>query len=187
MEQRKIGALDLPWMGTNRAHSTDVAARRRKASRLRWATRFVWTALALTAACIQSPSTQLGPESPYTGLIGTEYRVVGDVKAYGIYEGADQKKLAFVTLIPGVGIGGREVAFGREVKRGQVIRLLSAWHRPVLGASDIYYLVAAEGTNWSFGDWDRDVPIRVELMRGNEGVGPELNTAIYRRIEKGTR
>ncbi len=145
---------------------------------------FVWMAIALAPACLQSPSTQLGPESPYSGQIGTEYRVVGDVKAYGIYEGADQKKLAFITLIPGVGIGGREVAFKRKVEHGQVIRLLSAWHGPVLGGSGVDHLVAAEGTDWAHGDWDRDVPIRVELMRGNEDVGPELNTAIYRRIEK---
>jgi hypothetical protein len=115
----------------------------------------------------ESLSTRLNADSPYSRLIGAEYRVVGEVNAFGL-AAFRTKGLEFVTLIPGpLGIDGGEIAFRRKGTRDQRIRILSAWHRPVFSASGMYYLVEVEGA-----DWGRDIPVRIEMMRGNEGVGP---------------
>src|SRR5262245_42789346 len=62
--------------------------------------RFVWIAIVAASACGQSPGEQLDRANPYARLRGTEYRIIGDVDAFGIYAWPE-KKLAYVTLIPG--------------------------------------------------------------------------------------
>jgi len=118
---------------------------------------------------------------PYADLIGTQYRViVDDLYAYGIYESpSDKTKISRVTLIPGVGIAGREVAFRRHVPKGQIIRILSAWRQPLVFDNGVYYLVTVEELNLP-----RNIPIKVELFRGNEGVGADLNPAVYRKLPR---
>jgi hypothetical protein len=138
----------------------------------------VWIALLVSTACV-SPRQQLGPDNPYARLVGTEYRIVGDVDAFGIYA-RSEKKLDFIDLIPGVGIAGREVAFRRRVPHGQIVRILSAWQQPqFLDVKVVYFLVALDGS-----ELPRDIPVELALARGNEGVGADLNAEIYERIKK---
>jgi hypothetical protein len=84
-------------------------------------------------------------------------------------------------LSPG-GIGGPEIAFRRNVPKGQVIRILSAWRQRFIPfESGVYYVVAIENS-----DLPQRVPIRVELRTvGNEGVGADLNPAVYRKLPRG--
>ena len=81
-------------------------------------------------------------------------------------------------LLP-IGIRGPEFAFRRNVPKGQVIRILSAWRNFILFESGVYYLVAVENS-----DLLQGIPIRLELSRGNEGVGADLNPAVHRKLPK---
>ena len=137
--------------------------------------------IATSSACVKLSVEELPSTSPYAKIIGVEYRVVGDVSAYGIHERVDGRKiLSYITLIPGVGIGGSLVeSMGPIVKR-QHIKLLSVWRMHLLGfTQDIYYLVMLKDTTLR-----NDVPIQIKLSRGNEGVDAGLNPAVYERLAK---
>ena len=130
------------------------------------------------AACQVGPGEDVTTRKPYSDFIGARYIVVGDLYAYGVSESRD-KALNYVILVPPPGVGGPEFPFRRTVRKGQVIKILSAWHQFVLWEKGIYYLVAVENSELPPG-----IPVRLELMRGNEGVGADLNTAIYRRLPR---
>ncbi len=137
--------------------------------------------LATSTACVQLPVEELPPTSPYASFIGVEYRVVGDVSAYGIYERADGRKvLSYVELIPGSGISGSLVESKGPLVKGQQIKILSAWRMHIFGITQgVYYVVTSQDKNLLY-----DVPIRIELSRGNEGVDSDLNPAVYERLAK---
>jgi hypothetical protein len=121
-------------------------------------------------------------DRPYRDLLGAKYRiVVDDVRAYGISDGwPSDKTVTHITLIPGIGIGGGEVAFRKPVPKGVVIEVLSAWHRPMMVFDNgHYYLVAVEDA-----DFPPDVPVRIELLRGNEGGGAALNHRVYQKLPR---
>ena len=131
------------------------------------------------SASVKLPVEELPSPSPYAKIIGAEYRIVGDVSAYGIYERVgDRKVLSYVTLIPGVGIGGSLVESKGPIVKGQHIKILSAWRMHLLGFTrDVYYLVKFQDA-----DLPHDVPVRIDLSRGNEGVDAGLNPGIYERL-----
>jgi hypothetical protein len=135
--------------------------------------------IAALSACVKLPDKELTFTSPYANFIGTEYRIVAEVNAYGIYENLDKKVVSFIDLIPGVGIAGPEVALKRRIAKGQIIKILSAWREYKLLYSDVYYSVALQDT-----DLPRDVQVRIELSRGNEGVDAGLNPDVYERLAK---
>lgn len=133
-----------------------------------------------SSACAERTVNELTFTSPYATVVGAEYRVVGEVDAYGIFENLDNRKTAtYITLIPGVGIAGPEVAFKHRIPKGQSIRILSAWRKRNFLSSDVYYLVALQ-----YSDLPGNVPIRIELSRGNEWAGAGLNPNIYERLVK---
>jgi hypothetical protein len=115
--------------------------------------------------------------NPYAQIVGTEYRIVAAVDAYGIYEDLDKKVISYITLIPGVGIGGPEVAFKKRIAKGQKIKILSAFRDRKFLYNDIYYVIALQGA-----DLPRGIQARIDLSRGNEGVGAELNQRVYEKI-----
>ena len=131
------------------------------------------------SACVQLPVEELPSTSPYAKIIGAEYRIVGNVSAYGIYERVNSHKvISDIELIPGVGIGGSLVESKGPIGKGQHIKILSAWRRHVFGfTQDVYYLVILQDTNLF-----RDIPVRIELSRGNEGLDAGLNPRIYERL-----
>jgi hypothetical protein len=143
-----------------------------------------WTGLSVVlalAACRVGPAEEITSTKPYADLIGAKYSVVADkLYAYGVYESLDNKSLSYVTLIPPPGVGGPEFAFRRHIPKGQVITIVSAWRHFILLESGVYYLVALGNS-----DLPQGTPIRLELSRGNEGVGADLNPAIYRKLPRG--
>jgi hypothetical protein len=115
---------------------------------------------------------------PYADLIGAEYEVVADdLRAYGIYESLDTRTVGYVTLVPSMRLSGPEVAFRRDIPQGRVIGILRAWRRAAVDHSGIYYVIAMEDA-----DLPRDIPIRIDLSRGNEGRGADLNPNVYRKL-----
>jgi hypothetical protein len=103
---------------------------------------FIWRVvcialLAASSACAKRNVDELTFTTPYSNFIDAEYRVIAKVKAYGIYESLDRKVVSHITLIPGPGIAGPEVAFERQIKTGQKIKILSAWQAHNLLQDDI--------------------------------------------------
>ena len=131
-----------------------------------------------STACVKLPVEELPSTSPYAKIVGAEYRIVGDVSAYGIYERLNGRKvLSYIELIPGVGISGSLVESKGPIIRGKRIKILSAWRMHLFGFTrNVYYLVSFQDT-----DLPRDVPVRIELSRGNEGVDAGLNPGIYEK------
>lgn len=127
-------------------------------------------------ACAKPSVTELTKTSPYAKVVNADYRVVAEVSAYGIYKDLDKKEILYLTLIPGVGIAGPEVAFKTRVRKGQEIKVLSAWRTKGLFSDDVYYIVSLPGT-----DFPPNIEVQLELSRGNEGEGAELNPRIYER------
>jgi hypothetical protein len=137
-----------------------------------------FSVMAALAACGSGTHEELTSTRPYADLIGAEYRVVADdLKAYGIYGSWPDKTVTAVTLIPGVGIGGREVAFRKEVPKGTLIKILSAWRQPLLFDNGVYYRVAIDHS-----DLPPGVPVEIELFRGNETLDEHLNPNVYEKI-----
>lgn len=137
--------------------------------------------IATASACVQLSHEELPSTSPYAALIGAEYRVIGDVIAHGIYANLNQRVApSYLTLVPGVGFSGPEVAFKKPVPKGQHLTIVSAWRLHLLGFTrDVYYVVVLPGSNLP-----ADVPIHVKLSRGNEGVDTGLNPAVYEKLAK---
>jgi len=140
-----------------------------------WACLFV---LAL-AACQVDRGKEITSTRPYADRIGAKYSVViDDLYAYGVYESLNDRRVSYIELVP-LNIAGPEFAFRRKVPRGQVIRILSAWRRFPLLDRSVYYLVAVENP-----DLPQGIPVELQLDRGNEGIGGELNPAVYKRLPK---
>jgi len=138
-------------------------------------------ALALLG-CQLGPGQEITSKKPYADVVGARYSVIGDnLYAYGVYE-SNNRTLSYVVLVPAL-LGGPEYAFRKTVPKGQVLKILSAWQlSTLLGLVEVrvYYLVELEHS-----DLPQGVPVRLQLDRGNEGVGADLNPAFYRRIGKG--
>jgi hypothetical protein len=132
-----------------------------------------------TISCAERADEELSFTNPYAKIIGAEYRIAGDVDAYGIYRDLNKRELSYITLIPGVGIGGPEVAFRKRIVKGKTIKILSAWREHKFFYSNIDYLVAIQDA-----DLPGNVPVHLVLSRGNEGVGAELNPSIYEKVTK---
>ena len=153
---------------------------RRLASGIALRAIYLCVAAILGGGCSSGPPRELTTSAPYAALIGTEYRVVSnDLWAYGVYGDWPERRVTYITLIPGVGIAGPEIDFRRRVPRGSMVRIDSAWRRKALLESGVYYQVTITDS-----DLPRDIPIRVELFRGNEGEGPNLNPSVYMRLSE---
>lgn len=135
--------------------------------------------LTVFSGCAKPAVVELTLTSPYAQVVGTQYRIIAAVDAYGIYQDLDRKVISYIELIPGVGIGGPEVAFRKRINKGQIITVVSAWRESTLLSGDVYYVIALQDA-----DLPRDIQVRIELSRGNEGVGAELNPHVYERIRK---
>jgi hypothetical protein len=129
-------------------------------------------------ACDKRSVDDLTLKKPYANVIGTEYRIVGEVDAYGIYEDLNHKTVSYITLISGVGIAGPEVAFKRRIAEGRNFEILSAWRENKLLGSDIYYLVSIPNSELPQG-----IQIRLELSRGNGMENGEINPRLYEKLD----
>lgn len=124
--------------------------------------------------------SDVSSSDPYKAMIGNRYRIVGEVKAYGIYrDDGEKKNLQVVTIIPGVGIQGRLVAFRQPIKRHATFTIIGARKQPAinLSGSIIKYYVIFDDQQLPAG-----VKIEIALLRGNEGGGVDLNPTIYEKI-----
>jgi hypothetical protein len=130
------------------------------------------------AACGGRAPEELTAIKPYADRIGTEYRVLtDDVHAHGVYGEWPDRTVTSVTVDRSTQFRGHQVAFRRQLQKGAVIRILSAWRRSRPLGSDIYYLVEIPGTDLPSG-----APVELPLADGNDGTDGELNPVAYRRL-----
>jgi hypothetical protein len=138
----------------------------------------LWLIFVFTA-CRGGPHREITAEKPYAAYVGARYCVVADhLSAYGVYASSDDKRMSYVTLIP-MRVGGSEFAFRRDVPKGTIVTIKSAWQPYMLLPASVYYLVSVDNADLAPG-----VPVRLQLDRGNEGIGADLNPAIYRMISE---
>jgi hypothetical protein len=142
----------------------------------------VLSAIVTMGACTVGPDQAVSDQAPYSAQVGAEYRVmVDDLHAYGVYANLtdkyDGKPISYATLIPGVGIGGTEIAWKKPIPRGSVVRILSAWRPRLLFGDRTYYRVAINSL-----PLPDEIPIKVYLY-SNGGSGVDLKTDVYSRID----
>ena len=131
------------------------------------------------SACIRTSSTDVSEEAPYRELIGSEYRVdATDVNAYFIRDNYPDREPTSVTLMSGVGIANRFVAFRRHVEPGSVIRIVSVRRSWELTGRFYYCVVEFENT-----DISRGLPVEVGL-NSKSGGGVELDPFIFKSIQR---
>lgn len=113
----------------------------------------------------------------YSKYIGLRYEVIGELNAYGIRHNS-KAPVKYITMMPPPGIGGLQVAFPSAIKPGTVITTIKVYKTNRLFDSDKTLLV-------SVGDAQlpENIPVRIELFRGNEGHGKLLlNPDVYRQL-----
>ena len=114
---------------------------------------------------------------PYSEMVGAKYRIAGNVAAYGIYRYPQRDKILYAAIIPEPGIAGPEVAYRTQIPVGAILSIQKAIKSSALLSSTIEYSVTVTLEQIS-----KDVELRLELSRGNEGSGLSLNPKFYERI-----
>jgi hypothetical protein len=87
------------------------------------------------------PDTEITHQRPYADFVGREYRVTGDVSAYAWNDFPDRAKILTISLIAPPGVRNRFVSYVTPLRRGQKIRIVSAWRSVVLEGFLRYYVV----------------------------------------------
>jgi len=139
-----------------------------------WFICLLW--ILISSACVEHNLDELSFSTPYSNIVGSVYHTSADLYAYGVYENLDRETVAYITLLPGVGISGPEIAFKKRIAKGQEIEILSAWRERGTFSGDVFYQVSMQDASLPQG-----IQIRIELTRGNEGVGAEPNPQIYEK------
>lgn len=137
-----------------------------------WFICLLW--IVVPSACVEHNLDELSFSTPYSKIVGTVYHTSTDLYAYGVYENLDRETVAYITLIPGVGIAGPEIAFKNRIAKGQEIKILSAWREQGTMSGDVFYQVSMQDAGLPQG-----IQVRIELARGNEGVDSGLNPQFY--------
>ena len=130
----------------------------------------------ICGACGGPASEELTTTKPYADLVGRDYQVLADdLQAFGLAGGWPDRTVTSITLETGSEFRGHQVAFQRQVPKGKVIRVLSAWRERKPFGGQVYYLVSVAGTDLPSG-----VPIQLHPAEGNETA--ELNPALFRKL-----
>ncbi|MBK8161875.1 MAG: hypothetical protein IPK65_01605 [Gammaproteobacteria bacterium] len=138
---------------------------------------FLWAVV--SSACVENKLDELSYSAPYSSIVGAEFRTTTDLYAYGVYEDMNRDSVAYITVLPGVGISGPEIAFKRQITKGQKIKILSAWQERGALSGGVFYQVSMHGSGLPQG-----TQIRIELTRGNEGGNAGLNPQFYENTAK---
>ncbi|RFC35887.1 MAG: hypothetical protein DID92_2727743807 [Candidatus Nitrotoga sp. SPKER] len=115
---------------------------------------------------------------PYSKMVGTKYRIVSNVAAYGIYRYPQRDKILYAAIIPEPGIAGPEVAYRVQIPVGSILSIQKIMKSHALLSSTIEYSVVITSASEQI---SKDVELRLELSRGNEGDRLFLNPKFYER------
>jgi hypothetical protein len=130
----------------------------------------------LLMACDDTKFVDVSGQQKYSGLVGATFIIVDRVDVYGIRKHS-KAPVAYLTLIPPPGIEGPEVEFRAPVPIGSKLSVLRIYETNRLFDGSLTFEVALTGI-----EVPANVPIRVDLTRGNQGsTNRSLNPKIFRR------
>lgn len=137
----------------------------------------MWAAFTFClSACTDVKYTDVSTQHGYEVLVGTTYNVVSPITAYGIRKHS-KAPVESVSLIPPPGITGSEVGFRVPIPIGTRLTVINVYETNVLLDPS-----ASLGVRLHEVSLPADVPIRVHLMRGNQGDERlSLNPKIFRK------
>jgi hypothetical protein len=138
--------------------------------------RIMLCAFAMFVGAIAACSSDISSDPVVAAMIGREYRIVGDVDAYGIKADRRDTKVSFVELIP-LGIGGPEVVFRQRLPKGQTFRIHAARHQFKPFENGIEYVIELQDS-----ELPSDIEVRLALTRGNGSGDADLNPRLYQRV-----
>jgi len=96
----------------------------------RWQVRLCVVA-AFAGAIGGCSSSDISSEPLVAPMVGRQYRIIGDVYAYGIKAKLADQEASFISLVPRA-LTGPEVAFQRRLPIGQVFRIRAVRRQFVL-------------------------------------------------------
>ena len=133
-------------------------------------------ALGLVAACDER-FEDVSKDPKFKNIVGTRYEIIGSVDAYGI-RAHPKAPVEYITFIPPPGIEGYEVDFRLPITPGSIITVVQVLDSNRWPDPSLTFAIELQGTKMPV-----EVPIRIDLFRGNEGQGrAQLNPDIYRQI-----
>lgn len=131
------------------------------------------------SACSKQKFKDVSSYPEFKDKIGLQYKVIGNLDAYGIREHS-KSEVEYITLIPPPGIAGSEVGFEIPVAEGAKVAIVKALKSNRMFVSNITFIVFIEGM-----DFPKNILVRIDLFRGNEGEKEgDLNKKIYQKQDK---
>jgi hypothetical protein len=136
---------------------------------------FLLAFAAMLLACGETTMYDVSNKPDYREMVGTTYTVIGSLAAYGIRKHS-RADVEYVTLIPEPGIAGSEVGFRTPIAIGTTVTVIRVYKTNRLIDSSISLEVRLSGDSIN-----GSLPVRVDLMRGNQGVSNlSLNPTVFR-------
>lgn len=139
----------------------------------------LWTAvliLMMASACTETKYTDVSTQPGYQEMVGATYTIVKPIGAYGIRQHS-KAPIESISIVPPPGIEGPEVGFRVEIPSGSTMTVLGVYESNRFFDGSISLEVKFEGVALP-----ENVPIHVDLMRGNQGDKKlSLNPAVFRR------
>lgn len=134
-------------------------------------------ALFTLSACSETLD-DVSSRAEYKQVIGTSYKVVGKLEAYGIGQNPHQR-IDYVKLMPVYGYTGWEVGFNLQVKPGSKITVTHVYHSNRWFDDGITFGVRLEGTILPV-----NAPVRLDLRDDVKGKGlVNLNPSMFKKFE----
>jgi hypothetical protein len=109
--------------------------------------RITLCAFAVCVCAAACSTTDITGDPSVADMRGREYRIVGEVDAYGVKAELDDKEASFVELIP-LGISGPEILFKKRLPRGQTFRIRKARRAFKPFENGIEYVVELSTPDW---------------------------------------
>jgi hypothetical protein len=142
------------------------------------------TAIALVSSigCGDERFEDLSRDPGFGAWIGTDYRVVGTIRAYGIMDRElPENGVKFIYLMPVPGIGGPEVIFNEPVEIGSVVHIRGVFRSYTFLKTSTVLVGSLTGTQLPS---TAEVRIDLGLHPGNSSAdGRSLNPALYTPVK----
>lgn len=107
--------------------------------------------------------------------IGQKFEIIGNLYAYGVRDDLNSDEISVISLVP-LQLSGPEIKWQRTIPRGSIMTIASK--DPRRFPSFLYperYIVRLDTITPN-----SNVPLVIDLYRGNEGTTTVLNPSIFR-------
>ena len=123
--------------------------------------------------------SDVSAQKPFSDFVGRQYRIVGDVNAYGVKRDLSDETTSYVTVraLDTVGMAGPEVTFTTRLAPGTTFRITRARKSVGLYQEGIRYLVSMDHPDIPAG-----LDVELSLLGGNESPNGALNPRFYELV-----